>query len=175
MTDQSDTKQKLEKTIHQTRETLAEEVRRFLENFVYLAICLSVLETYRSLVLLQFGINQFKHGYILALTAALIMGKIATFSQRIKFFEIFDDRPLIWSVLYRSSLLTIMVAVFKFLEELIFASGHDIPGFHASVLTFTHYVGTMFVFFVLFTVRGLDRKLGEGTLSSIFFGLKKSD
>lgn len=173
MTDQSDTREKLEKTFHYTKKTLAEEFRRFLENFVYLGICLSVLETYRSLVLMQFGINQFKHGYIIAITAAFIMGKIATFSQRIKFFEIFDERPLIWSVLYRSTLLTIFVAIFKVLEELIFDSGHKIPGFHANVLTFTHYAGTMFVFFVLFTVRGLDGKLGAGTLSSIFFGSKK--
>lgn len=172
MTDQSDTKSKLEQTIRVTKKTIAEELRRFAENFVYLAICLSVLETYRSLVLLQLGVNQFTHGYVVAITGAFILGKLATLSQRFKFFEIFDHKPLIWPVLFRSILLTICAAIFKVVEELIFDSAHSIPGIHQMILTATHYTGTFFVFFVLFTVRGLDKRLGPGTLSFEFFGYK---
>lgn len=171
MSEQSNTKEALESTLRLTKETLAEEIKRFVENFLYLVFCLSVLETYRSLVLLQFDINQFGHGYLVAITASLIMAKLVTLAQRIKFFEIFDSKPLIYPVLFRSIMMTICVAIFKVGEELIFSTNHVIPQFHATVLTLTHYLGTTFVFFVLFTVRGLDQKLGKGTLSRLFFGL----
>ena len=144
---------------------------RFLENFIYLAICLSILETYRSLVLLQFDINQFRHGYVVAISASLVMAKLTVLSSKIKFFELFDHKPLIWPVLYRSFLMTVFVALFKTIEELIFNSSHNVSGIHAIVLTATHYVVTMFVFFLLFTVRGLDLRLGRGTLSNQFFKL----
>ena len=172
MTDQSDTREKLEKTIHVTKRTIAEEFKRFAENFVYLAICLSVLETYRSLVLLQVGINQFAHGYIVAVTGSLIMGKIVTLSHRVKFLEKFDHKPLIWPVIFRSSVLTMCAAIFKVAEELIFDSAHSLPADHQFILTFTHYSGTFFVFFVLFTVRGLDKRLGKGRLQKEFFGIE---
>ena len=158
-----------------TREKFKEELKLFLENFIYLATCLSVLETYRSLVLLQFGINQFAHGYVIAVSAGLVMGKLTTLSRRIKAFEIFDSKPLIWPILYRSAMMTVFVKLFKTVEELVFKSGHEISGDHALVLTITHFAGTMFVFMVLFTVRGLEERLGEGRLKELFFSPPSSE
>lgn len=119
--------------------------------------------------MLQFGINQFAHGYVIAVSAGLVMGKLTTLSSRIKLFEFFDNKPLIWSVLYRSAMMTVFVILFKAVEELIFKSGHEIAGDHALVLTITHFTGTMFVFMVLFIVRGLEKRLGEGKLKELFF------
>ncbi len=125
--------------------------------------------------MLQFGINQFAHGYVIAVSAGLVMGKLTTLSRRIKLFEFFDSKPLIWSVLYRSAMMTIFVVLFKAVEELIFKSGHEIAGDHALVLTITHFTGTMFVFMVLFIVRGLEQRLGEGKLKELFFGPPSSE
>ena len=147
------------------------KLRRFLENVIYLGICLSVLETYRTLVLLQVGVNQFGSNYVAVLTAALVLGKLVIVAEHLPFFEVFDDRPLVWPVLYKSALMTIFVSVFRFVEERFLHISHPIPpNIDVTALTITHYVAVVFIFFVFFSIRGLQSRLGPSKLTEIFLG-----
>src|SRR5262249_52083196 len=58
------------------KEIVLEELREILFIVVYLAVSFSILATFRCLVLIQVGIDDFAHSYLVAGVEALALGKI---------------------------------------------------------------------------------------------------
>ncbi|CAN5388101.1 hypothetical protein BH10CYA1_BH10CYA1_52610 [soil metagenome] len=153
------------------KQLVMREVREVLAIVLYLAASLSILETYKSLILLQQGVNEFGHNYTVAIIEALALGKIVALSQNLPFLNALRSRALIWVVLYQSIVMTIIVDLGGQLEDhffprsarLIAESGDPV------VLMVTHQLVSMLIFMVLFTARGADRAFGHGTIKKLMF------
>ncbi|MBC7997079.1 MAG: hypothetical protein IAF58_04010 [Leptolyngbya sp.] len=153
------------------KERLIEEGKEILSIVVYLFVSLSLLSTMKALVLAQHGINDFAHCYIVALVEALALAKIVVIAQKLPLMEKFSHKPLFYSVLYKSVVMSIFINIGANIEEKIFVRHHVEPA-HPIVLIFTHQVVLMIIFVALFTVRGLNKELGNGVLKKLFFGPK---
>ena len=152
------------------KEFVLHEAREVLFMIVYLAISLSLIATFRCLVLAQNGINDFVHSYIVAVALAVALGKIVVLGQKLPFVGAFNHRPLIYSVLYKAALMTMLADLGSKLEEKMFPALHtsSVSTAHQLVLLFTHQMALMCIFIVLFTWRDLARVLGHAPVFKLF-------
>lgn len=148
-----------------------EELRELSINIVYLAGSLCILETYKSLILLQLGQREFVHNYVIAIVEALLLSKIVTLAQKLPLLNKFENQPLVLLILFRSLVMTLLVDLGGAAEDHFFPrSAHLIAqSGNPLALAITHQLACMLIFIVLFAVRGVDRRLGHGVLWNIFF------
>ena len=156
------------------KELLLHELKEIFAIMIYLWVSLSLLSTIKSLVLVQQGINDFADGYQVAAVLALGAAKVVVLAQNLKLMKAWDSRPLIWAVLYKSTLMALIVDGALKLEEKLFHhnTASQAAAAHPIVLLITHQVVLLSIFVVLFLVRGLDRELGPGRLSRLIFSAK---
>lgn len=155
------------------KELLLHELRDIFGVMLYLAVSLSVLATFKGLALIQVGINEFAQLYTGAIVNALALGKFVVMAQNIPIMNAMDHKPLIWSVLYKSVLMTLIIDIASAAEETIFASitKHQAsPSLHPIMFMVAHQITAMFIAMILFTVRGLDQRLGPGKLLQFLIG-----
>ncbi len=153
------------------KEWLVEEGKEILSVVIYLFTSLSLLSTIKALVLAQHGIDDFLHCYIVALVESLALAKIVVIAQKLPLMEKFSHKPLIYSILYKSVVMSIFINIGANIEEKLFVHHHVEPA-HPIVLMVTHQVVLMIIFIALFTARGLNKELGNGVLKKLFFGPK---
>lgn len=153
------------------KQFLLREVKEVLAIVLYLAASLSLLETYKSLILLQQGVNEFGHNYTVAIVEALALGKIVALAQNLPFLNALRSRALIWVVLYQSIVMTVIVDLGGQLEDHFFPRSAKLLAESGNplVLMATHQLASMLIFIVLFAVRGAEKSLGRGTLRKLFF------
>ncbi|HEY1258836.1 MAG TPA: hypothetical protein VGF34_06255 [Stellaceae bacterium] len=119
-------------------------------------------------------------GFLVATTAALIVGKTVLVADTIPWMKRFDGAPLAYPILFKTGVYTFFVFVARLLEAFIHywieggAVGHG--GFLDHTLgTFTwpHFIATQLWIFVLFlvyvTASELNQLFGDGELFKIFF------
>jgi hypothetical protein len=154
----------------------AEEFRRFIVLFFYLWILFGVFVINQGVVLREHGFNFTLQGF--AFINALVFAKV------MMLFEVFDPgrwlraRPLIYPILYETSLLTILFLVFhvaeKTIEGLIRGKtvGASLPSIGGGGL-----VGLLSAAVILFAalipffgLRNLSLAMGEGRLYAMIFG-----
>lgn len=154
---------KLELVLHELKEIFA--------IMIYLWASLSLLATIKSLVLVQQGINDFIHDYQIAAVLALGAAKVVVLVQDLKVMKAWDHRPLIWVVLYKTTLMALIVDCALKLEEKLFDhhASAQAAVTHPIILMVAHQIVLFSIFAVLFFVRGLNRKLGPGTLYKLIF------
>lgn len=153
------------------KQFVVHELREVFCTIVYLAVSLSLVATFRSLVLIQHGINDFIHSYTVAIVLAFALGKVVVIAQKLPLISAFNKRPLLLAVMYKSVLMTMIMDVACNIEERIFPAmspGTGSTG-HPIALMVAHQLSLMSIFIVLFTFRDLDRALGRGTLYRLFF------
>jgi hypothetical protein len=107
-----------DKTI--TKERLINELKEVAFTVGYLAASLSILETYKSLILLQQGINDFQRNYIFALVEAILLGKIVAITQKLPFLKACNRHSLATAVLYQAMVMTLITDVGARLEDILF-------------------------------------------------------
>ncbi len=111
----------VEPTTKPTRkERIMEEVKELGSTIGYLAISLSILETYKSLILLQQGVNDFQHNYGVALVESVALGKIVVLTQNLPFVQACNQHSLARAVLYQSVVLTLITDLGGRLEDFLF-------------------------------------------------------
>ncbi len=155
-----------------TKKEFAHHFRQILFTVVYLATSLTLIATFRSLVLIQQGINDFAHSYAVALVLAVFLGKIVVLAQKLPFMHALNHKPLIQSVFYKATVMTVIVDLALLIEHKIFSHNQDqnvATVDHALEMAVAHQLSLFLIFSVLFTFRDLDRVLGEGTLFKLFF------
>lgn len=155
-----------------TRKEFAHHFRQIFFTVVFLATSLSLIATFRSLVLIQQGINDFAHSYVVALVLAVFLGKIVVLAQKLPFLHALNHKPLIQSVFYKATVMTVIADLALLVEHKIFSHHQDqnvATVDHALEMAVAHQLSLFFIFFVLFTFRDLDSVLGEGTLFKLFF------
>ncbi|MDZ4838321.1 MAG: hypothetical protein SGJ27_31440 [Candidatus Melainabacteria bacterium] len=159
------------------KQVLLKEVKEVLAIVLYLAASLSILETYKSLILLQQGISEFGHNYTVAIVEAVALGKIVALAQNLPFLNALRRRALIWVVLYQAIVMTVIVDFGGQLEDHFFPRSAKLLAETGNpfVLMATHQLASMLIFIVLFTVRGAEKSLGRGTLWKLFFEAPDSE
>jgi hypothetical protein len=157
-----------------------DEFRKFLVLFFYLWILFGVFVINQGVVLREHGFNFTLQGF--AFINALVFAKV------MMLFEVFDPgrwlrkRPLIYPILYETSLLTVLFIVVhvaeKTIEGLIHGKtvGESLPSIGGGGL-----VGLLSAAVILFValipffgVRNLSVAMGEGRLYALIFGGKPS-
>jgi hypothetical protein len=153
------------KFLHHAKEIFA--------TIVYLAITFSLLATFRCLVLVQAGVNDFAHSYAVAIGLSVALGKIVALAQNHPFVTALNNKPLAWSVLYKAAVLTVIADLACFLEGQIFHHPGAKP-LHPIILSITHQLALMWIFIPMFIWRDFNRVLGRGRLFELLFRERES-
>jgi hypothetical protein len=158
----------------------AEEFRRFVILFFYLWILFGVFVLNQGVVLREHGINFALQGF--AFINALVFAKV------MMLFEVLDPgrwlrkRPLIYPILYETLLLTVLFLVAHVLEKTVegLLRGKTITDSLPSIGGggLVGLLSAMVILFValmpFFGLRNLSLAMGEGRLSAIIFGERRS-
>ena len=122
--------------------------------------------------------------FMLATSAALIVGKSVLVANAMPFLGRFDTAPLIWPVVYKSAIYFVAVFVVRFLEKVFEYAVHG--GTLAGVADYvtTHFTWHRFfaiqiwilVLFLIYTfLHELNALFGEGELYRILFTWRSSE
>jgi len=145
------------------------ELKELLVIVLYLAVCFSLLATFKSLVLIQLGINNFTHGYLVAIVEALALAKIVLLAQKLPILNKLEKKSLAWSALLNSVIMAVIVYLASEAEEKIFARHvAEATAKQGIIIMITHLLALVLIFYFVFLVRGLDRALGPGKLLKLF-------
>ena len=100
-----------------TLKFLKEEFLEMLPPTIYFFVIFHILFFINSLIASHYQISI--NSSVIATIGALIVGKAILISDKIKLLNLFKDKTLVHRVLWRVFIYTIMVFIFKYLEELI--------------------------------------------------------
>lgn len=93
------------------------EMRKAIPPFVFLFIMLGVGHITTALVLDEYHVTA--NRMAVALVGALIVAKAILVADALPFSRIFARRALLWSILWKGLIYTVITLVFRFLEEFI--------------------------------------------------------
>lgn len=164
-------------TLHRTLKQKAyHEMKEFFLIALYLWIVFGLFLLYKSVLLAEEHISFTAHG--LALLNALAFAKVMLVARALHLGERFDDAPLVYPTLLKSALFSILLSCCKILEDVVvgYFRGKSVQesiadiggGSWKSILTFTLLLFVVLIPF--FGVGEVERVLGEGKLTRLFFG-----
>ena len=122
--------------------------------------------------------------FILASTTALVVGKIVLVVDNVRIIDKFRGGPLIWPILYKSILYSVVVLIVRFLEKAVrFAIDADGfgPAFRDALHDFTWHKFAavhlwIFVCFLIYvTATEFNALVGQGQLYRLFFHHRSSE
>jgi hypothetical protein len=115
------------------KQKVIHELREFLAVFLFLAPLFCAFSAYRMLLLDQFKEESFEYGG--AFLNALVLSKIILIGEYLRLGKRHENRPLIYSTVYKSFAFTLLVAVFHVLENAIkgFLHGEGMVGAFAAL------------------------------------------
>ena len=151
---------------------IKQEFRRFLSNLIFMLIALLSLETYRSVILAQTGVDHFFHGYIHAVATAIVMAKAAVLAEKLSVFSDSKALPLFIRIAVAALAMTALATLLHHLEDLVLHGGHlhhTLAPQHSLLLTLTNSVALFFVFSLQLTLRSVIHYCGEDNLKRYFF------
>jgi hypothetical protein len=105
--------------VDEPKRTLKQKAYQGLKE--YLAICLylwlvfGLFVLYKSVLLSEQHFSLLAHG--IALFNALALGKVMLVAQELHFADQFKEKPLIYSILFKSAAFALILGLFKILEE----------------------------------------------------------
>ena len=151
------------------------ELVEYALNVVYLAIVFAAFTWYRRLILASYDITY--TNYWVALIEALILGKVVMIGGIFRLGRSLEDKPLIYSSLYKTAVFSLFCAVFTVAEHTVvglWKGGGPAAGLHEKAAKGHHEIlaGTLMLFvslFPYFAFRELGRAFGRDRLREIFF------
>jgi hypothetical protein len=165
----------METTSPTLKQKAVEQMKEFLLIALYLWLVFGLFVVYKSVILTKYHIDFAYHGF--ALFNALALGKIMLMAKDFHLGERFDDAPLIYPVLLKSALFSVVLACFEILEDVALGfylgksfaeSIADLPG--GSLRGISILTLLLFVMLIPFVGFGeLQRVLGAGRLKQLFF------
>ncbi len=147
----------------------------YVFNAIYLALIFAAFSQYRRLVLAAHDIIY--TNYWVAVIQALILAKVIMIGAVFRLGRSLEQRPLIYSTLYKALVFTFLVIVFNLIEHAIKGlwTGKGVAGGFAEFLDrWPHELlaGSLVIFVALipfFAFKELGRVLGEEAISNLFF------
>jgi hypothetical protein len=142
---------------------------------LYMAVLFAVFTIYRRLILAHYQVSYEAYG--ISVIKAMILGKVVLVAEELRLGRGLEDKPLMVPTLYKSFLFTICVALFGVVETMIrsLIHGRGLTGAVEELVgqyTYEWLAEALVVFFTFipfFAVRELNRVLGEGKISRLFF------
>jgi len=104
------------------RETAADEFKRFLAIFVYLWVVFALLSIHKSIVLSEHHLNFQEHAF--AIINSLIFAKVLLFGEDFHLGTRFHDKPLIFPVLHKCLVFTVVLICFYIVESVLAGVWH---------------------------------------------------
>jgi hypothetical protein len=157
------------------KERAYHELKEYLRMTIYLWIVFGLIIAYRTVILAEYNINLVQHG--LAILNALALAKIMLLARGLHLGDRYNEQPLIYTILVKSTLFTILLAFFKILEDYAIGAYHhksfqesiaDLAGGTAKgILTLTALLFVILVPFVAYTE--LKRVLGEDKVEELMY------
>ena len=156
------------------------ELIEYAVNVAYLAIVFAAFTWYRRLILASYDITY--TNYWFALIQALILGKVIMIGGIFRLGRSLEDKPLIYSSLYKTAVFCLFCAAFTVVEHTAVGlwKGEGLAaGLHEMAEKGGHEVmaNTLMLFvslFPFFAFRELGRVAGRDRLKDIFF-LRRPD
>jgi hypothetical protein len=158
------------------------ELREIWPPTLFFAISFNILVLTTQLILSDYLIRMWN--FMLATTAALVVGKSVLVANALPFFRRFDKAPLIRPVLFKTIVYWAVVFLVRFLEKLIeyLSAGGKlsaIPEYVSTHFTWDRFAAIQIWIFVLFlvytSVAELNARFGHGKLIKIFFTSSEMD
>jgi hypothetical protein len=161
---------------------IVREFKHVLPPTIFFVIGFNLIVLTTNLLLGDYG-EKFA-GFLLATTAALIVGKSVLVANALPFFRRLDTAPLIQPVLYKSAIYFLVVFVVRLLERLIhyLVDGGALTGFPAYLQS--HFSWNRFlaiqlwilVLFLIYTfISELNAAFGHGELARIMFTWRSTE
>ncbi|MGH6883162.1 MAG: hypothetical protein ACREFM_19725 [Hypericibacter sp.] len=122
--------------------------------------------------------------FLVATTAALIVGKSVLVANHLAFLRRYDTAPLIQPILFRTIVYSMIVTLVRFLEKLVhyFAGGGSLeafPAYFADNFVWSRFFAIQIWIFVLFliytTFNELNELFGQGELHKSLFKRRSSE
>jgi hypothetical protein len=165
---------------HGLKERAKDQLRNFALMFLYLWIVFGLLAVHEALVLSQHQIAYQSHG--LAIVNALIFAKVMLMAEDLNLGHRLNEKPLIYSILFKSFLFGITLICFHILEHVLIgvwngmtvaASLSEIGADKFGVTVSGGIIATVTLvpFFIL---REISRVMGGDKFWSLFFHTRKS-
>lgn len=104
------------------RERALEEFRRFLAIFLYLWVVFGLLSIHKSMVLTQHHLDTEEHAF--AIINAFVFAKVLLVGEQLKLGNRFGHRPLIYPILYKCLVFTVVLIVFHIVERVAVGVWH---------------------------------------------------
>ncbi len=93
------------------------EVEEILVRILFLWVMFGLFELNHMAILAKEHINYWPHGF--ALINAIVMSKVLLIAEQMNFAKRFHERRLVWSILYKSAMFSILFLVVHVAEETI--------------------------------------------------------
>ncbi|SFK55407.1 hypothetical protein [Methylocapsa palsarum] len=161
------------------KQKAAQEMRRFLVMAAYLWVLLALFSLHQSIVLAEHGINFREQGF--AIVNALMLAKVMLIAEGFHVGRRFENRPLVYPILYQSIEFAILFICFHIVEHLavgwwegktMAASFPEIGGGSPKGIASAGVI--LFVMLIpFFAFKELGRIVGDRELHALVFGLKK--
>ena len=156
-----------------------DELVRFLFLFLYLWILFSVFVIIHDIILRQEGRPLASQGF--ALINALVLGKVMLVFEDLDLGRWLEKRPLIYPILFETSVLTILFLCFHVVEKTIegLFRGQTLADSLPKIggggfVGFTSVAVILFVALIpFFAFRNLKRVLGADRMHELIFGAKR--
>ena len=151
---------------------IVHELEEVAEIFVILLIFSMMLTTYRMMVLNAFHSKLFL--YTTAFVNAAIAAKVIVIGEHARMGKRAEDKPLIYLVLYKAFLFSVLLTAFEVLEDAVKQRIHghrsfaELTGSHARELI-TRSVVFFLVFVLFFAFREALRVSGNRRAFDLFF------
>jgi hypothetical protein len=155
---------------------LLEELREVLPPTLFFAVGFALIELTTQLILDDYLVRF--ANFMVAIGAALLVGKAVLVANRLPFLRRFDTAPLIRPILFKSVVYTVVVMLVRLLERCIsYGIEHgSFDGFTDYLIlhfTWHRFVAVQLWVFVLFLIytglAELNARLGHGELLDMLF------
>jgi hypothetical protein len=104
------------------KERVLDSIRTFMQMFLYLWLVFGLLAVHQSIILSQYKIDYRPHG--LAFFNALVFAKVMLIAEDLRLGDRFNDKPLIYPVLFKSLLFAIALICFHIIEHTLIGMWH---------------------------------------------------
>jgi hypothetical protein len=152
------------------------EVREMLPPVIFFLVAFEVLALSRALMLRQYGVSISAVAGVVV--GALLVGKVVLLADMLPFINRFPDRPLIYNVVWKTTIYLIASLIIHFLEHFIplwWQTGDLGAANHRLLheIVWPHFwaiqLWLLVLLFVYCTARELARAIGESEVRKIFF------
>jgi len=154
-------------------------LREVLPAFIFFLIMFHILVITKSLTLREYGIMA--PASAVAVISALIVAKVILITGRLPFLNLYPKKPLIWNVVLKTIVFTLVTVLFLFAEELVHqtrkAGSFDVAVryFGDNIIWPVFWARVIWVVVLIFfycSAGELVRVIGVPKVREIFFGVK---